>query len=86
MATMRTALRWHSCQKKSKSGILTPKKEMGIIHATLKAADAVAVGVGIMISHNFLRGSERADFPHAALTLGNDAYAAQRIWMIYANR
>jgi len=35
MAAMRTALRWYYFQKKSKSGILTPKKEMTIIHAKL---------------------------------------------------
>jgi phage-related protein len=32
----------HCFQKKSKSGISTPKKEMEIIHARLKAASAVA--------------------------------------------
>jgi hypothetical protein len=31
------------------------------------------VGVGIMIAHNPLRGSGRADFPHPALTSDNDA-------------
>ena len=30
-----------------------------------------------MIAHNPLRGSGRADFPHPALTSGNDAHAAQ---------
>src|SRR6266404_4232489 len=39
------------------------------------------VGVGIMITHNPLHGSGRADFPHPALALGNDAHAAQGIRM-----
>src|SRR5580692_6729922 len=39
-----------------------------------------------MIAHNPLRGSGRADFPHPALTSGNDAHAAQRKRMIYAHR
>ena len=34
-----------------------------------------------MIAHNPLHGSGRADFPHPALALGNDAHAAQRIGM-----
>ena len=34
-----------------------------------------------MIAHNPLRGSGRADFPHLALALGNDAHAAQGIGM-----
>src|ERR1700756_1237331 len=42
------------------------------------------VGVGIVIAHDPLRGSGRADFPHPALTSGNDAHAAQWIRMIYA--
>ena len=40
------------------------------------------VGVGITIAHDPLHGSGRADFPHPALTLGDDAHAAQRIRMI----
>ena len=44
------------------------------------------VGVGITVAHDPLRGSGRADFPHPALTLGNNAHAAQRIRMIDANR
>ena len=40
-----------------------------------------AVGVGIMIEHNPLHGSGRADFPHPALALGNNAHAAQGIGM-----
>jgi hypothetical protein len=42
------------------------------------------VGVGIMIAHDPLHGSGRADFPHPALTSGNDAHAAQWIRMIMA--
>jgi hypothetical protein len=34
------------------------------------------VGVGIMIAHNPLHGSEQAEFPHSALALGDDAHAA----------
>ena len=45
-----------------------------------------AVGVGIMIAHNPLHRSGRADFPHPAPTSGNDAHAAQRKRMIYAHR
>ena len=44
------------------------------------------VGVGIMIAHYPLRGSGRADFPHPALTSGNDAHAAQGKRMINAHR
>src|SRR5689334_20071189 len=40
-----------------------------------------AVGVGIMIAHNPLHGSGRADFPHPALALGDDAHAAQGLGM-----
>src|SRR3989440_5845630 len=39
------------------------------------------VGVGIMITHNPLHGSGRADFPHPALALGDNAHAAQGIGM-----
>ncbi|MGB8837045.1 MAG: hypothetical protein WCC67_09900, partial [Candidatus Acidiferrales bacterium] len=39
-----------------------------------------------MIAHDPLHGSGRADFPHPALTSGNDAHAAQGIRMIYACR
>ena len=39
-----------------------------------------------MIAHNPLRVSGRADFPHPALTSGNDAHAAQGKRMIYAHR
>src|SRR5438093_2531681 len=39
------------------------------------------VGVGIMFAHNPLRGSGQAGFPHPALALGDDAYAAQGIGM-----
>ena len=39
------------------------------------------VGVGITIAHDPLHGSGRADFPHPALALGNDAHAPQRIGM-----
>ena len=34
-----------------------------------------------MIAHNPLHGSGQADFPHPALTLGDNAHAAQRIRM-----
>src|SRR5438309_527215 len=34
-----------------------------------------------MIAHNPLHGSGQAGFPHPALTLGNDAHAAQGIGM-----
>ena len=44
------------------------------------------VGVGITIAHNPLHGSGRADFPHPALTSGNDAHTAQRKRMIYPRR
>jgi hypothetical protein len=37
-----------------------------------------------VIAHDPLHGSGRADFPHPALTSGNDAHAAQWIRMIYA--
>jgi len=36
----------------------------------------LTVGVGIVITHNPLHGSGRADFPHPALALGNNAHAA----------
>jgi hypothetical protein len=39
------------------------------------------LGVGIMITHNPLHGSGRADFPHPALAFGNNAHAAQGIGM-----
>ena len=39
------------------------------------------VGVGITITHDPLHGSGRADFPHPALALGDDAHAPQRIRM-----
>ena len=42
------------------------------------------VGVGIVIAHDPLHGSGRADFPHPALTSGNDAHAAQWIRMMDA--
>src|SRR5882762_2480506 len=41
----------------------------------------VEVGVGITIAHDPLHGSGRADFPHPALALGNNAHASQRIGM-----
>ena len=44
------------------------------------------VGVGIMIAHDPLHGSGQAAFPHPALTLGDNAHAAERIRMIDANR
>ena len=44
------------------------------------------VGVGITIAHDPLHGSGRADFPHPALTLGDNAHAPERIRMIDANR
>ena len=34
-----------------------------------------------MIAHNPLHGSGRADLPHPALALGDDAHAAQGIGM-----
>src|SRR2546430_282148 len=43
--------------------------------------DVREVGVGIMIAHNPLHGSGRADFPHPALALGDNAHAPQRIGM-----
>jgi len=39
------------------------------------------VGVGIMIAHNPFHGSGQAAFPHPALTLGDNAHAAERIRM-----
>ena len=36
-----------------------------------------------MIAHDPLPGSGRADFPHPALTSGDDAHAAQRKRMIH---
>ena len=44
------------------------------------------VGVGIMVTHNPLHRSGRADFPHPAPALGDDAEAAQGIVMIDAGR
>jgi len=44
-----------------------------------------AVGVGIMIAHNPLHGSGQAGLPHPALTLGNNAHAAQGIRMTCAS-
>src|SRR6266851_630250 len=41
----------------------------------------VTVGVGMMIAHNPLHGSGRAEFPHPALALGNNAHATQGIGM-----
>src|SRR5215469_9001411 len=40
-----------------------------------------SVGVGITIAHDPLHGSGRAELPHPALALGNDAHAAERIRM-----
>jgi len=40
-----------------------------------------SVGVGIAIAHDLLHRSGRADFPHPALTLGDDAKTAERIEM-----
>ena len=39
-----------------------------------------------MVTHNPLHRSGRAGFPHPALALGDDAKAAQRIFMVDANR
>src|SRR6266550_6395179 len=44
------------------------------------------VGVGIMFAHNPLHGSGRAEFPHPALALGEDAHATQGIRMIGTRR
>src|SRR5437870_7005587 len=41
----------------------------------------LSVGVGIAIAHDPLHRSGRADFPHPALTLGEDAQTAERIGM-----
>src|SRR2546425_3588856 len=49
--------------------------------ANARRPDRVRVGVGIMFAHNPLHGSGQAGFPHPALTLGNDAHAAQGIGM-----
>jgi hypothetical protein len=38
-----------------------------------------------MIAHNPLHGSGQAAFPHPALTLGDNAHAAERIRMVDAN-
>jgi hypothetical protein len=38
-----------------------------------------------MVAHKPLHGSGRADFPHPALTLGNDAQTAEGIVMVDAN-
>jgi hypothetical protein len=43
------------------------------------------VGVGIRIAPDPLHRSGQAAFPHPALTLGDDAHAAQGIRMIDAN-
>jgi hypothetical protein len=40
-----------------------------------------SVGVGIAIAHDPVHRSGRADFPHPALTLGDDAKTAERIGM-----
>lgn len=39
------------------------------------------VGVGITVAHDPLHGSRRAELPHRALALGNDAKTRQRIGM-----
>jgi len=39
-----------------------------------------------MVAHDPLHGSGRAELPHPALALGDDAQAAQGIFMIDANR
>src|ERR1022692_4297775 len=41
----------------------------------------IRVGVGITIARDPLHGSGRADFPHPALALGNNAHAAERLGM-----
>ena len=46
------------------------------IRSTTHSKFEDGVAVGIMISHNPPHGSGRADFPHPALTSGNDAHAA----------
>src|SRR5215469_550958 len=46
--------------------------------------DVGEVGVGIMVAHNPLDRSGRAAFPHPALASGDNAEAAQRVWMMYA--
>ena len=51
-----------------------------------KRTNQKKVGVGIMVAHDPLHGSGRADFPHPALTSGNDAHAAQRERMIDPRR
>jgi hypothetical protein len=40
-----------------------------------------AVGVGIVLAHDPLHGSGRAELPHPALASGDDAEAAQGIGM-----
>ncbi len=54
------------------------------LEVRMESLSPFLVGVGIVIAHDPLHGSGRADFPHPALTSGNDAHAAQWIRMIYA--
>src|SRR5215472_16360934 len=51
-----------------------------------REASADPVGVGIMIAHNPLHRSGRAELPHPAPTLGKDAQAYERIRMTNARR
>jgi len=64
--------------------IAIPSLRETLIHYTLPVLPA-HVGVGIMIAHDPLLGSGRADFPHPALTSGDDAQATQRKRMIHTN-
>src|SRR5260370_38712191 len=52
-----------------------------LFSVVLSGKGTKVVGVGIMIAHNPLHGSGQAALPHPALTLGNDAHAAQGIGM-----
>ncbi|GEM_PF-751690 len=65
-----------------------------MVHAAVKVLenliaccrDSAEVGVGIMVAHHPLHGSQRAELPHWALASGDDAHATQWIRMAYVCR
>ena len=54
-------------------------QHMPAVAGILENGTQLKVGVGIMVTHNPLHGSGRADFPHPALASGDDAKPPQRI-------
>ena len=58
---------------------------LGICLGICPVAERV-VGVGIMIAHNPLHRSGRAELPHPAPTLGKNAQAHERIRLTYLSR